>query len=78
MVKMRNHNKKFIHAGIPTDEEQATGLEKKIMNAMKTGTVCIMICCIKLASNIGYIARKKIHPKMKFCLYLLTLKLHVM
>uniref|UniRef100_A0A673HDE8 Cytochrome c oxidase subunit 5B, mitochondrial n=1 Tax=Sinocyclocheilus rhinocerous TaxID=307959 RepID=A0A673HDE8_9TELE len=24
--------------GIPTDEEQATGLEKKIMNAMKTGT----------------------------------------
>ncbi|MBN3310157.1 COX5B oxidase, partial [Amia calva] len=24
--------------GIPTDEEQATGLEKKIMNAMKAGT----------------------------------------
>ncbi|XP_042621343.1 cytochrome c oxidase subunit 5B, mitochondrial-like [Cyprinus carpio] len=24
--------------GIPTDEEQATGLEKKIMNAMKAGS----------------------------------------
>lgn len=26
-------------SGIPTDEEQATGLEKVIMNAMKEGKV---------------------------------------
>lgn len=28
-----------VFAGIPTDEEQATGLEKIIMKAMKDGTV---------------------------------------
>lgn len=29
----------FVFTGIPTDEEQATGLEKVIMKAMKQGEV---------------------------------------
>jgi len=33
----------FFLAGIPSDEEQATGLEKKIMHALKTGSVCILV-----------------------------------
>ena len=32
-----------ISLGIPTDEEQATGLEKIIMNAMKEGTVRTLV-----------------------------------
>lgn len=34
----------MLLAGIPTDEEQATGLEKIIMKAMKEGSVRSFIC----------------------------------
>lgn len=33
-----------MSAGIPTDEEQATGLEKIIMKAMKEGSVRSFMC----------------------------------
>lgn len=31
----------FVLLQVPTDEEQATGLEKIIMKAMKEGAVCV-------------------------------------
>lgn len=46
----------LIHfPGIPTDEEQATGLEKAIMKAMKEGAVRWFISCsLSLMSRKGY------------------------
>lgn len=38
-LQLLRHAKIIIFSGIPTDEEQATGLEKIIMTAMKEGTV---------------------------------------
>lgn len=35
----------IIFSGIPTDEEQATGLEKIIMTAKKEGTVRWFVIC---------------------------------
>lgn len=37
--------------GIPTDEEQATGLEKIILTAMKEGAVRRFITCSRFLSN---------------------------
>lgn len=39
-----SHFKTFMLTGIPTDEEQATGLEKIIMKAMKEGSVRSFLC----------------------------------
>lgn len=44
-----------VFTGIPTDEEQATGLEKVIMKAMKEGKVLTLVCHQKLLQLVWFL-----------------------